>query len=68
MCRGRSFWALRLALMVTCRACASSASPSQDLSDAAVLAVRQWTYKPYLLNGEVVEVQTQVNVVFSLKL
>ena len=42
-------------------------SPSQDLSDAAVLAVRQWTYKPYLLNGEVVEVQTQVNVVFSLK-
>jgi len=26
-----------------------------------------WTYKPYLLNGEVVEVQTQVNVVFSLK-
>jgi TonB family protein len=41
-------------------------SPSQDLSDAAMLAVRQWTYKPYLLNGEVVEVQTQVNVVFSL--
>lgn len=42
-------------------------SPSQDLSGAAVLAVRQWTYKPYLLNGEAVEVQTQVNVVFSLK-
>jgi hypothetical protein len=29
--------------------------------------VRQWTYKPYLLNGEVVEVMTQVNVAFSLK-
>ena len=43
------------------------ASPSQDLADAAMLAVDQWTYKPYLLNGEAVEVITQVNVVFSLK-
>jgi TonB family protein len=42
-------------------------SPSQDLAGAAVQAVRQWTYKPYLLNGEVVEVMTQVNVAFSLK-
>ncbi len=42
------------------------ASPSQDLADAALLAVRQWTYKPYLLNGEAVEVMTQVNVAFSL--
>jgi TonB family protein len=41
-------------------------SPSQDLSDAAVVAARQWTYKPYLLNGEAVEVLTQMNIVFSL--
>jgi TonB family protein len=42
-------------------------SPAQDLSDAAMRAVRQWTYKPYLLNGEAVEVMTQVNVVFALQ-
>ncbi len=41
-------------------------SPSQDLSDAAMQAVRQWKYKPYLLNGEGVEVMTLVNVVFAL--
>jgi TonB family protein len=36
------------------------------LQSAAMNAVRTWTYKPYLLNGEPVEVETQVNVVFSL--
>jgi TonB family protein len=36
-----------------------------DLQDAAINAVRQWVYRPYLLNGEAVEVQTQINVVFS---
>jgi hypothetical protein len=28
--------------------------------------VRQWTYKPYLLNGDKTEVLTTVNVVYSL--
>jgi hypothetical protein len=28
--------------------------------------VRQWTYKPYLLNGDPVEVKTTVNVIYSL--
>lgn len=37
-----------------------------DLQEAAMNAVRQWVYKPYLLNGEPVEVATQINVVFSL--
>jgi protein TonB len=36
------------------------------LQSAASEAVRSWRYKPYLLNGEPVEVETQVNVVFSL--
>jgi periplasmic protein TonB len=39
--------------------------PSQ-LSSAAAEAVKQWKYKPYLLNGEPVDIQTQVTVVFKL--
>jgi len=38
----------------------------QQLSRAAVDAVKQWKYKPYLLNGDPVEIQTQVTVVFKL--
>jgi protein TonB len=33
---------------------------------AAVDAVRQWRYRPYLLNGEAVEVETQITVKFVL--
>jgi TonB family protein len=36
------------------------------LRDAAVAAVKTWKYKPYLLNGQPVEVETQVSVVFTL--
>ena len=36
------------------------------LAPAAIEAVRQWKYKPYLLNGEPVEVETQVQVNFTL--
>jgi protein TonB len=36
------------------------------LAPAAIEAVRQWRYKPYLLNGEPVAVETQVEVNFSL--
>jgi TonB family protein len=36
------------------------------LAPAAVEAVKQWKYKPYLLNGEPVEVETQVQVNFVL--
>jgi len=35
------------------------------LVSAAIEAVKQWRYKPYLLNGEPVEVETTVNVVFA---
>lgn len=36
------------------------------LQDSALYAVRQWVYRPYLLNGEPVEVQTTVNIIFTL--
>src|SRR5271168_2533079 len=36
------------------------------LAPAAIEAVKQWRYKPYLLNGEPVAVDTQVVVNFSL--
>ena len=36
------------------------------LAPAAIETVRQWKYKPYLLNGSPVEVETQVQVNFVL--
>jgi periplasmic protein TonB len=36
------------------------------LTQAALDAVKQWKYKPYILNGEPVEVDTQVTVNFTL--
>jgi periplasmic protein TonB len=36
------------------------------LAQAAMEAVRQWRYRPYFLNGEPVEVETQVTVNFVL--
>jgi protein TonB len=41
-------------------------SGSPYLSRAAVEAVRQWRYRPYRLNGEPVEVETQIVVNFTL--
>ena len=36
------------------------------LQQAALSAVQQWRYRPYLLSGEPVEVETTVNVIFKL--
>jgi protein TonB len=36
------------------------------LAPAAKEAVRQWRYRPYVLNHEPVEVETQITVNFSL--
>lgn len=36
------------------------------LAPSAMEAVKQWKYRPYLLNGEPVEVETQVQVNFTL--
>jgi TonB family protein len=37
------------------------------LQQAAMDAVKTWRYRPYLLNGEPVEVETTVNVVFAME-
>ncbi|MFZ0136505.1 MAG: TonB family protein [Candidatus Sulfotelmatobacter sp.] len=42
------------------------ASGNPQLARAAVDAVKQWKYKPYLLNGEPVQIQTQITVNFKL--
>ena len=36
------------------------------LQQSAMDAVRQWRYRPYLLNNDPVEVETTVNVIFTL--
>jgi protein TonB len=36
------------------------------LVNAALDAVKTWRYRPYQLNGEPVEVETTINVVFKL--
>jgi protein TonB len=41
-------------------------SGPQMLQQAALNAVAQWRYRPYLLNGDPVEVETTINVIFSL--
>jgi TonB family protein len=42
-------------------------SPDPGLTQAALDAVKQWRYRPTVLNGENVEVQTTIEVNFSLK-
>jgi TonB family protein len=41
-------------------------APWPSLAAAALWAVSQWEYRPYLLDGAPVEVRTTVNVVFTL--
>jgi protein TonB len=38
------------------------------LAPAAIDAVKHWRYKPFLLNGQPVEVETTVTVTFQLKM
>jgi len=42
-------------------------SGPEILRQAAVDAVKQWTYRKYLLNGQPAEVETTVTVNFSLQ-
>jgi TonB family protein len=41
-------------------------SGDSSLAKSASDAVRQWKYRPYLLNGEPVEIETQVTINFKL--
>ena len=41
-------------------------TPSPELADSALDAVRQWRYKPTLLNGNPVEVDTRIVVNYTL--
>ncbi|HEY3974187.1 MAG TPA: TonB family protein [Candidatus Sulfotelmatobacter sp.] len=41
-------------------------SGDSQLTRSATDAVKQWKYKPYLLNGEPVEIQTQITINFKL--
>lgn len=43
-----------------------TSSPSNELSQSSIDAVRQWRYRPILLNGQPVEVVTQVIVNYTL--
>jgi TonB family protein len=43
-----------------------SKSVNNDLDQSAMDAVRQWVYEPYLLNGDPIEVETTVTVIYSL--
>ena len=37
-----------------------------ELADAAVEAVQQWRFRPYTVDGKVVEMQTRVTIRFTL--
>jgi TonB family protein len=37
------------------------------LQSSSVEAVRQWVYKPFLLNGDPVEVSTSIHVIYTLR-
>ncbi|MFY9853911.1 MAG: energy transducer TonB [Terracidiphilus sp.] len=41
-------------------------APHPSLAASALWAVSHWEYKPYLLDGEPVDVETTVNVIYSL--
>ena len=41
-------------------------SVRKDIDENSVIAVRQWRWKPYLLNGNPIAVDTTVNITYSL--
>lgn len=41
-------------------------TPWPSLAASALWSVSRWQYKPYLLNGEPVEVETTINAIFSI--
>ncbi len=45
----------------------SVVSGPSELQQSALDAVRQWRYKPFLLNGAAIEVKTTISVVYTLE-
>jgi len=43
------------------------ASPDAGLTAAAIEAVEQWTYQPFLLNGQPTDVETTIQINFNLR-
>jgi TonB family protein len=43
-----------------------TSAPAMSLADSALVAVKTWKYKPYLLNGRPVNVQTTIQVIYTL--
>ena len=41
-------------------------TPWPSLAASALWSVSQWQYKPYTLNGQPVEVETTINVIYAL--
>ncbi|MGA9716918.1 MAG: M56 family metallopeptidase [Acidobacteriaceae bacterium] len=41
-------------------------TPDPSLAESALKAVRTWRYRPYLRNGEPVEIETTINVTYNL--
>jgi TonB family protein len=67
--------AARVSGIVTLRATISKAGEIENLRvicgpqmllDASIKAVQQWKYRPYVLHGEPVEVETTIRVIFAL--
>lgn len=44
----------------------AQSSPDASLTQAAIVAVRQWMYRPYLVNGAATEVETTITVHFNM--
>lgn len=43
-----------------------TSAPAMSLADSALAAVKTWRYKPHLLNGHAVNVETSIHVVYAL--
>jgi TonB family protein len=44
----------------------TAASGPPELIPSSIKAIKKWRYKPYLLNGEPVEVETEIRVNYAL--
>ena len=64
---GNSNVALGKGTLEASRAAIGNVAEREEVQQSAIDAVRQWTYKPFLVNGDPVEVKTSINVIYTLK-